>query len=152
MYGVLLFLHVAGVVLWLGSVVMAVMLLSALKKDLQSPKAAELSGKTIKLLNRVTHPTAFIVLLSGVFMLMTDTWGMANHSSFPFWIIFMEQAGAIVILAFIIAVSIIGKKATKRLAAGDHAGALKSINTFVVTALILAIAAFAVIFVVSGKF
>ncbi len=152
MYGVLLFLHIAGVVLWLGSVVMAVILLSTLKKDLQSPNIAELSTKTIKLLNRVTHPTAFLVLLTGIFMLMSDTWGMANHNSFPFWITFMEQAGAITILAFIIAVSIIGKKATKRLAAGEYAQALKSINTFILTALILAIAAFVVIYVVSGKF
>jgi putative copper export protein len=152
MYGLLLFLHIGSVAIWVGSIIMVVILLSMLKKDLQSPKVAELTGKTIKVFNRVTHPSSFLVLLTGVFMLMSDTWGMANHDSFPFWITFMEQAGSVVILVFIIAISIIGKKATKRLAAGDHAAALKSINTLVITALVLAIAALAVIYVVSGKF
>ncbi|MNZ96528.1 hypothetical protein D3C78_1157250 [compost metagenome] len=78
--------------------------------------------------------------------------GMDKHDSFPFWLIFMEQAGATIILVFIIALSIMGKKVTKKLQSSDVAVAQKSIQTFVITTLVLAAAVLAVIYVVSAKF
>ena len=81
-YGFMLFLHLGGLAIWLGSIF-------------------------------TTHPSSFLVLLSGIFMLVEL--GMDNHDSF--------------------------KKTMKRIhnATANPAAAHKSIRAFVASALILVV-------------
>lgn len=149
MYGLMFFLHIAGLCIWFGSMVTVLALLLVLRKELRNETVSALTQKTIRISNRITHPSAFLVLLSGIVMLVMI--GMDQHSNLPFWIIFMEQAGSLVILAFFIAVSIAGRKVTKHLAANNLSLADKSLNTYLIIMVILALAIIAVIYVVSAK-
>jgi len=149
MYGLLLFLHLGGLAVWLGSVVASAFMLLAMQKNIQSADVAGIAQKTIKVYNRITHPSAFLVLLSGILMLVDI--GMDQHEFFDFWLLFMEQAGSLIILAFIIAMSIIGKKTVKRIASGDADAARKGIRTFVTATFILVAAILVVIYVVAAK-
>lgn len=151
MYGFMLFLHLGGLAIWLGSIFTVAMLLISLSKNIQSADVSAIGARTIKIFNRITHPSSFIVLLSGIIMLMNL--GMENHDNFPFWLKFMEMAGSMVILVFIILLSIMGKKTMKRIqnATAEPAAAQKSIRTFVTTALIFVVLVLVVVFVVSAK-
>lgn len=148
MYGWLLFIHVAGVAIWLGSIVAVASLLLSLKRQLAQENIKDVVVRTIKVFNRITHPSATFVLLSGIILLIQSGW---DHSNLPFWLKFMEQAGALVILLFIIIVSIMGRKLTKKLANGDPSQASKSITVFVNTLFISALAVLAVVLIVSLK-
>lgn len=149
MYGLMFFLHIAGLCIWFGSMVTVLVLLMIMRKELANETIAALTQKTIRISNRITHPSATLVLLSGIFMLLII--GMENHNSLPFWILFMEQFGGLVILIFLAAVSIAGKKVTRNLAANKLDLADKSLNTYLITMIVLAIAVIAVIYVVSAK-
>ena len=150
-YGTLLFVHLTGVALWIGSVLMTVFLLLSLKNKISSQDVSGVVTRVVKTLNRITHPAAFLVLLSGILMLVSDRWGMENHDSFPFYITFMEQAGSLLILAFIIIITILGKKLTKKLAAGNVSAAQSSIQTYVWTSLLLIIGVLAIVYIVSNQ-
>jgi len=151
-HGIMLFLHLGSLSVWVGSVIMTVLLLLSLKNNIQSPDISVAVRNVVKIVNRVTHPTAFIVMLSGIFMLMGDAWGMENHDSFPFWIKFMEQAGSMVILIFIVAIFILGRKLVGKLAAGDVAAARRGIRRYVLTSIILMAGVMAIVYIVSVKF
>ncbi|WP_256756980.1 hypothetical protein [Cohnella sp. WQ 127256] len=150
MDALLLFLHLGGLSVWLGSAVMVALQLMIMKRNIQATDISSLTSKTIRVFTRVTHPSAFLVLLSGIWMLMRI--GMENHDNFPFWLKFMEMFGSMVILIFIITVSILGKKVIKRIAEGNWSLVGKSIITFIIVTLIFAVLAFVIIFVVSGKY
>lgn len=149
MYGFLLFLHLAGLAVWLGTTAMSAFLLMRTRPKLASRDVADISVGVLRTFNTLTHSSAFLVLLSGVLLLLRL--GM-DHSSFPFWLLFMEQFGTVVILLFIILLSILSSKARKALQSGDAAKSRKSINNFISACFVMAVLVLVIIFVVSGKY
>lgn len=69
----------------------------------------------------------------------------------PFWLAFMEQAGGLVIIAFMIVLSILSSKLKKKLAQSDSAEAARSISTYVTWTFLFLICILIVILVVSLK-
>jgi hypothetical protein len=147
MYGIMLFIHLAGLAAWFGVTLMSAFLLLSEKRKLAGGGSAESAVSTIRIFNRITHPAAFLVLLSGGIMIMS--WSRENM---PFWLAFMERVGGMVILLFMIILSIMGGKLRKKLAAGDRIAASNSIGTYVTSIFVFSLLILAVIFVVSLKF
>ena len=146
LYNWMFFLHMAGLAAWFGTTLMAVLMLLSLKKKAAEASIAAVALSLVKNMNRITHLAAFLVLISGVVMIMD--W---NRDGMPFWLSFMERAGGMVILLFIIILSIFGAKLKKKLAGGDEATVVKSISTYSLLVLIFLVAILAVTFVVSLK-
>jgi len=146
MYGFMLFLHFAGLATWFGVTLMSAFLLISLKGKLTEAGSTASALNTIKVFNRITHPAATIVLLSGAVMIMEF-----NHSGLPFWLAFMERAGGLVILLFMGVLSMMGGKLKKKLAQGDTTAASKSISTYVTSIFVFVALILTVILVVSLK-
>lgn len=146
MYGWMFFIHLAGLATWFGVTLMGTLMLLSMRGKLAEANLSSLALTTVRNMNRITHPAAFLVLASGVIMIMQ--W---NRDGLPFWLSFMEQAGGLVILLFIIVLSILGSKLKKRLAQNNGADAAKSIGTYVTWAFIFMAAVLIVTLVVSLK-
>jgi putative copper export protein len=148
MYGFWLFIHLSGLCVWLGSLVAVGILLSAMKKQIHSADVGALVKKTVRTFNFLTHPSAFLVLISGVLMLLQ----MGIGSDKPFWMIYMERVGGMVILLFIIVISIMGRRLVKRISSGGVQSASSSISSYVTGLAVSSALVFSIIFVVSGKY
>jgi hypothetical protein len=143
----MLFIHLAGLAAWFGVTLMSAFLLMSVKRKAAAADLASSALGTIRIFNQVTHPAAFLVLLSGVVMIME--W---NREGMPFWLTFMERAGGLTALLFMIVLSIMGLGLKKKLQQGDATVAAKSINTYVTGIFVFLLLILAVIFVVSMKF
>lgn len=148
MYGFWLFIHFTGLSIWLGSLVAVAILLMAMRKQLHSADIGALVKKTVRTFNLLTHPSAFLVLISGVFMILK----LGMESDKPFWLIYMERGGGMIILLFIIVISIMGRRLMKRISGNNSASASTSINSYVSGLTVSIVAVLSVVFVVSGKF
>jgi len=146
MYGWMLFIHLAGLATWFGVTLMGVIMLLTVKGRLAESNLASVAQGTIRNINRVTHPAAFLVLASGLYMVMQ--W---DHEDMPFWLAFMERVGGMTILLFMILLSIFGSKLKKKLAQADGALAAKSISNYAVISFIFLLCILAVTLVVSLK-
>jgi len=112
MYSTYYIFHIIGVAIWIGSFAALGFLLRSLIKN----KEDELEQytfviKRIRLwVNTGVLPSSFIVLITGVFMIL-----QFDHDTLPFYLKFMEQAGSMIILFTIIAVTIYSRKIGKKL-------------------------------------
>lgn len=157
MFESMLFIHLSGLAIWFGSIVAIGLMLFSFRRDIRSEEARNMVRKAVKLFNRLTHPSSFLVLLSGGLMIM-DRWKDTNH---PFWLSFMERVGGTVILLSIIVMTIVGRKLIKRLDAaggvkpvsvGAGAGAaMVRLNSYLSTMTVAGLGVLAVIFVVSFR-
>lgn len=64
-----------------------------------------------RLMNWVVHPSTLFILVSGIMMFVE----MGLGSDKPFWLIFMERGGTVVLLLSIVWVTLQGNKPTKKL-------------------------------------
>ncbi|MBS4219684.1 hypothetical protein KHA96_15325 [Bacillus sp. FJAT-49711] len=148
-----LFLHFAGISIWVGSLLTVTILLFIVKKHLGSKELSTIVKKMTKVVNTLIHPSAFFVLLSGIFMMIAMNFG---DSPKPFYLEFMERIGGMTVLFTIIAVSIFGRKVVKKFNTLEKEGSLiahpASINTYITMMLISVLLVLTVIFVVSFKF
>ncbi|MHA6483355.1 hypothetical protein ACX1C1_15835 [Paenibacillus sp. strain BS8-2] len=112
-YGLLLFAHLAGLMVWVGSLIAVIVMLLMLRGQSGQAGANEMSARIIGMINRLAHPSSVIVLLSGVTMIIKLDLG----SNKPLWLSVMEQAGGTVILLFLIVAGIMSSKLKKRLRA-----------------------------------
>jgi len=117
--GFMLFLHLSGLAIWVGSMVMVAFMLTAIRRQPAMAGASVMVPRMLRTFNVLTHPSAFIVLISGVVMIIDM--GFLGQQK-PFWLSFMEQGGGMVILLSIILLSIMGKRVVKRYA-GEAAAA-----------------------------
>ena len=146
MYGLMFFIHLAGLAAWFGVTLMGVLMLLSIRRKLAESDMASVAQTIIRNMDRVTHPSAFLVLASGVYMIM-----QFDRNGMPLWLTFMERAGGMVILLFIIILSILGVRLKKKLAQSDGTAAAKSIGAYVAWTLIFLLCILAVILVVSLK-
>lgn len=79
------------------------------KDDIQ--EGSRWAGKAVRLMNRVVHPSALFILVSGIMMFVE----MGLGSDKPFWLIFMERGGTVVLLLSIVWVTLQGNKLKKKL-------------------------------------
>ncbi|KIL42223.1 hypothetical protein SD70_01345 [Gordoniibacillus kamchatkensis] len=149
MFGVFLFLHLAGLSIWVGSIAAIAVMLVLMKKQLESKAVGALAQRTVRTFNMITHPSSFLVLISGVLMLVGM--GMTHESDKPFWMHYMEKAGGTFILLFIIVISILGKKLVKKLIAGNERDAAAGINKYVYGMTVSLAFILSVVYVVSAK-
>lgn len=115
MFGFLLFLHLTGLMVWLGALLAVVIVVPILKKQPGSSESNALTGRMIRIFGMLAHPAAVVVLLSGVFMIID----MGIGSDKPLWLDLMEKGGGTIILLALVLTGILGSKARKRLGAAD---------------------------------
>ncbi|MBS4174664.1 hypothetical protein [Bacillus sp. FJAT-49736] len=152
MFTTMLFFHLSGLSIWLGSLISLAVIMSLLKKQAGSKDVQSLLQKIPGLFNRWLHPSSFIVLLSGVFMII----GMnISESQKPLWLHFMEKGGSLTILLSIIVLSIISSKKIKkplRAANVDVGVVQKGLSIYLVWLSIFIMLVLSVVFMVSYKF
>ncbi|MFD2168874.1 hypothetical protein [Tumebacillus lipolyticus] len=111
----LLFLHLTSLALWFGGLVMLSFLLVSIKQSAGEAVKAQVSTY-LKLANRLLHPSALLVLISGAIMIVQM--GIERDMK-PFWLTFMEQWGGTVVLFSTIALTWVGSRLKKRLTAAE---------------------------------
>ncbi|MCR2821654.1 hypothetical protein [Lederbergia panacisoli] len=148
-----LFLHFAGISVWVGSLLAVAIILFMMKKHLGSKELSTIVKKMTKVVNSIVHPSAFFVLLSGIFMIIAMNFG---DSPKPFYLEFMERIGGVTVLFTIIAVSIFGRRVVKKFNTLEKEGSVvthpASINMYITMMLISVLLVLSVIFVVSFRF
>lgn len=144
MYQWMLFIHLIGLAAWFGVTLMGMVLLLSIRGRLAESSLSSVGQTIVKNINRITHPAAFLVLASGFYMVMQ--W---DRDEMPFWLAFMERAGGMVIILFIIILSILGAKLKKKLALNDGKIAARSIGIYAVWTAIFLLGVLAVTLVVS---
>ncbi len=146
-----LFLHFTGLSIWLGSLLTITFILVMMKKHLGSKELSTIVKKITRIGNILVHPSAFFVLLSGVFMIIS-----MNLGSKPFYLAFMERVGGVTVLFTIIGVSLFGRQLVKKLTQLEEDGGVlkhtRSINSYIMMMLLSILLVLAVIFVVSFRF
>lgn len=104
------FLHISGVIIWIGSFIGFGILLRSLAKQKTVEQHSLVITKIDKIVKRLIHPSALAVLISGVLLILPY-----NRESLPLYITLMEQAGSIVILLSIIFLTLQSRKIQKAL-------------------------------------
>ncbi|TBL80379.1 hypothetical protein EYB31_08155 [Paenibacillus thalictri] len=148
MYGLLLFFHLTGLSIWLGSLVAVIVMLTMMKKHIASPEIGQLAQKTVKIFNFLTHPSSFVVLISGV-LLIVDM-GLIRSAK-PFWMHYMEEVGGMFILLFIVLLSILGKKLVVKLTAGDQLDIRSGMARYLSGMMVSVVCVLSVVFIVAVK-
>lgn len=115
MYGLMLFLHLTGLFIWLGSLLAKLITLSMLKKELGSEQTRTFARRIIRVFSMLSHPSAVIVLISGIFMIVR----LGMGSDKPLWLDVMEKGGGTVILLALIVMGILGRRTKKQLKSGQ---------------------------------
>lgn len=150
MFGLLLFFHLTGLSVWLGSSIAIAILLLLIKKQINSTVVGSLVQKMIKTFNLLTDPSSFIILVTGILMLVSQ--GITKDGGGPFWMSYMQQVGAMAIILFIIIFSVMGRKIVKRIAGANYQAATLGISTYVTGLFITIAIILSVLYVVANKF
>lgn len=138
MYGFLLFAHLFGLMVWGGAVLAVIVML--LSSDFKL-----LARRIISIFNRLAHPAAFIVLVSGVFMIIQLDMGLNK----PLWLDMMEKGGGTIILLFFLITGIWGSKLKKRLVAAQ--GQTVALSGYITAMLAFFVLTVSILLVVSMK-
>ncbi|MGO4369829.1 hypothetical protein AB4Z21_03340 [Paenibacillus sp. MCAF20] len=155
MFGLLLFLHLAGLALWIGSLVTILVVLPLVRKNVSTVEANILIGKITRAFSWISHPSALFVLVSGVLMLIQ----MELGSDKPLWLDVMEKGGGTIVLLSLILTGIFGGKLRKRInlavtaSGATQASASQAVNlsSYLTLSAIIAAAVIAVLLIVSLK-
>ncbi|QKS73133.1 hypothetical protein FLK61_23560 [Paenalkalicoccus suaedae] len=111
MYNAAYILHIAGLALWIGSfVAFGYLLRSLVKSSYGLENITPVLARIRRWVNIGMVPSAIVVMATGVFMII-----QLNRETLPFYLLFMEQAGSMVILITVIMVSIYSRKLRKKL-------------------------------------
>ncbi len=115
MYNWLFFLHITGLVVWIGSLTVLFVLLATMSKKtnlIGSVTEFALIDSTVKIVRWLTNPGALVVLLTGIFMIMEM--GLMGQDK-PFWLRFMEETGGLIIILSIVLLAIQNRRIRKYL-------------------------------------
>ncbi|WP_336776235.1 hypothetical protein [Paenibacillus sp. MMO-58] len=148
MYEFFLFLHLTAISIWLGSVLTIAIMLLTMRQQIANRDIKSLAQKAIRTFNRIMYPSSFLVLVSGIVMIVK----LGKDSARPFWLEYMQDAGAMTILVSIILSGIWGKKVIKRINQGNDKHAESSISKFSSGLLVSLLFILSVVFMAAFKF
>ncbi|SFX45864.1 Uncharacterized membrane protein [Thermoactinomyces sp. DSM 45891] len=123
-----LFLHLFGLVVWIGaSITIGVLLLSICKLDSSASRNQVLTG-ILKKSYMLIHPAGTVVLASGFYMLFAGWQNLVSQGTpKPFWLTFMQHGGTLAAVLSLVVASILSGKAMKQLTQKDaQTGMLKA--------------------------
>ena len=146
MYGVLLFFHLSGLFVWLGSLFAIVVMLLLLKNQLDSPQTKKLINRIVRVFSMFAHPSSLVVLISGVIMIIQI--GLGNNK--PFWLDIMEKGGGTIILLALVLTGIMGSRMKKRLA-GAQPGDVINLSGYLSVMIAFIVSILAIVLIVSMK-
>jgi putative copper export protein len=150
MHDFMLFLHLIGVAIWFGSLIMAAVLLVQLKKQAEEGEART-ARTLVRVFNLLSHPAAFLVLLSGFGMLGTHSGG--DGKGMPFWLTYMSYVGTIVVLLSMVVLWILGGKiVTKNPEEGEPSFRKDKLSTFLTVEVVVIALVLSILLVVSYRF
>jgi hypothetical protein len=116
MFGLMLFLHFAGLAAWFGALLASAVTLSVGGKPWSSPELRALGIRLIRVFQGIGHAGAVAVLISGVVMIISMDLGKNK----PLWLEVMEKGGGTVILLALVVLGIMGSRLMKSLAEGGQ--------------------------------
>ncbi|MEO3946781.1 hypothetical protein [Gorillibacterium sp. CAU 1737] len=145
----MLFLHFIGLSVWLGSLVMVAVLLAMLKK--QSGEGEERVVRLIiRVFNILSHPGAFLVLISGFAMMGMNSG--SGDKGMPFWLTYMRDVGTTIIVLSMIVLSILGRKViNKKPEPGEPAVRKDKLATFLTVEMVIIGLLLSVLLIVSFR-
>jgi uncharacterized membrane protein len=113
LYTISLFVHVVSIATLFGGISLMAMVL----RDATRSNDVETMSKAMEKVQRwnltMFIPTAVLVLITGVYMLM-------QYSNKPLWLLVKERFGSLVIILFIVLVAWYGKKLLQRVKASGN--------------------------------
>ncbi|MEK8131974.1 hypothetical protein WMW72_29105 [Paenibacillus filicis] len=145
MFGLMLFLHFAGLAAWFGALLAAAVTLSVGGKQAGSPELRAAGVRLIRVFQGIGHTGAVALLVSGVVMIISMDLGKNK----PLWLEVMEKGGGTVILLALVVLGMMGSRLMKRLAEGRQSGVRPSRYVAAVSVFLVLIAS--VMLVVSIK-
>ncbi|SDO17213.1 hypothetical protein [Alkalicoccus daliensis] len=111
MYSLSYIIHIIGVALWLGSFTAFGFLLQSLVREDEPMKNYRSVINKIRIwINYGVLPGAVVVMLTGVYMIL-----QLNRETLPFYMIFMEQAGSMIVLLTVVMLSVYSRRLKKKL-------------------------------------
>lgn len=143
MYGFMLFLHLAGLIAWVGSLLAIVVMLVLLKSQLGSSEANTLAKRIIRAFSMFAHPGALLVLISGVFLLIDSRWEGVK----PLWLDIMVMGGGMIVILGLVLTGIMGSKAKKRM--DSEQGQRVNISGYLITNAVFIALIVAIVLIVS---
>ena len=146
---ILLFLHLTGLSLWIGSMVLLAVLLLAVRRNLSQWNGTPLFLWITKLVTWFLNGAALVVMLSGAGLIQMLGY---TEASKPLWVKIMEQSGGLTVLLFIVIMTWFGNRAKKRLRGMQNFETVdvsKMMGRYSTALSIFAVMALLVIFVVS---
>lgn len=148
MFEIMLFLHLTGLVIWFGSLMVIAFVIMLSKRPTKSNETRSLIRRAIRIMGWVAHPTSILVLVSGIVMIVEMNFGDTPK---PLWLTYMERGGGTIVLLAIVLTALFGSRIVKRLGATENAHSEVAVRGGVYfTSLIVIIAAIlSVILVVS---
>lgn len=155
MFQTWLFLHLTGVTVWAGSMLTVLFILLMMRKHLGSKELATVVKKIVRIMNVMVHPSSVLVLVSGIFMIIT----MGIGQDRPFWLNFMERFGGVAVMFTIIAMSIASRRLVHKLSKLSTGGSPmhetkkgSPLRFYLMTMAVSVASVFAVILVVAYRF
>jgi len=150
MHGFMLFLHFIGLAVWLGSLVMVAVLLTMMKKQ-AGEGDTRIVRTVIRVFNMLSHPGAFLVLVSGFAMIGTNSGN--EGKGMPFWLTYMSYVGTIVIVLSMIVLSILGSRiVAKKPVEGEPAFRKDKLSTFLTVELVVIALILSILLIASYRF
>lgn len=144
MYAGMYFVHIMGLAIWFGALLVGVLLLRSARAHVDQQQVA------VALANRSVWTTlqaaAVAVLLSGIGMIIQA--GLLGQSK-PLWLKLMEEGGGMVVLVFVVFVSIWTRKLRNVLKQGDVVSSGKMIKRFIGLSVSFVLAIATVVLIVS---
>lgn len=147
MFGILLFFHLTSLAVWLGSMLISALLLKSFKNS-DKANSSEFIKQLTKYISMLTHPSSFLILVTGIWMLILQAGDDANQ----FWLQYMQGLGTLLVIGFIVMISIYSRKLSKGLTSPQKGSTTVGLSAYINTLLITSLLIISIIFVVAMKF
>jgi putative copper export protein len=149
---IMLFLHIAGLAVWLGSLLSLIIVGVISKKQTDSSEVRGLLRKITGSFSRWIHPAAIVVIVSGIFLIANMYSGVENR---PFWLNYMEMGGTMIAFLSIIVLGIVSNRMVRKplgTSNGDVSKVKKGLSIYLVLLTIFLLLILSVIYIVAFRF